>query len=523
MIGRRTAIGFALVAAGSLAVLWLSNLPLGVPGEWEWDRIPAARDEWAAVLLGCFLPGLIGGLYIALTLIGVRRLEGAPRWQIAAWLSGLTIGGFAWLWAVQDSPARPEYAMTKTAWALYFPGPEGYFDQARHQMRDVPSYLAGYEKLMAQGDVLHLGTHPPGLMLFHRGCINLCANVPAIRNFLLQTQPAAFKQALDVSEEVNRARPNGNRPNEITPNDRAALWLAAIITQTLAAAALIPIYLLVRRDHARPIAWLTASIWPLVPALAVFLPKSDALLPFFATLFLWLWLAGFRLGRLGLCFLAGATFWLAMFLSLAILPIGAAAALLTLWEAVICAKRERMSIRPRDWAARIGAAGIGWGLPVVALGVLFKLNLLGVWRLNYHNHAGFYHHYVRTYWLWLIANPIELVFALGAPLAIAAVLGVWFQLKSGWRRRAAGPAWCLTAVWLLLWLSGKNMGEAARLWLIVMPWAVWLAAGYFAACSEPTQPGDDGRLVNRAALLLLALEMIVCLGTVMRVAGFRWA
>jgi hypothetical protein len=67
------------------------------------------------------------------------------------------------------------------------------------------------------------------------------------------------------------------------------------------------------------------------------------------------------------------------------------------------------------------------------------------------------------------------------------------------------------------------MGEAARLWLILMPWAVWLAAGCFAACSEPTHPGDDGRLLNRAALLLLALEMIVCLGTVMRVTGFRWA
>ena len=68
----------------------------------------------------------------------------------------------------------------------------------------------------------------------------------------------------------------------------------------------------------------------------------------------------------------------------------------------------------------------------------------------------------------------------GRPLALAAVLGIYLQFKSGWRRRAAGPAWCLTAVWVLLWLSGKNMGEAARLWLILMPWPVWLAAGYFA-------------------------------------------
>ena len=151
------------------------------------------------------------------------------------------------------------------------------------------------------------------------------------------------------------------------------------VTQAFAAATLIPIFLLVARDHSRPVAWISASIWPLVPALAVFLPKSDALLPFFAMLFLWLWLEGFRLGRLGYCVLAGAIFWLAMFLSLAILPIAAAAFLLTLWESVFCTRAERLVIGPREWASRIGVAAVGWLLPVVALAALFKLNLLRVW------------------------------------------------------------------------------------------------------------------------------------------------
>ena len=79
MNGRRTAIGFTLVAAGSLAILWISKLPLGVPGEWEWDRIPVARGEWMAVVLGWLAAGVVGGLYIALALLGARRLEGAPR------------------------------------------------------------------------------------------------------------------------------------------------------------------------------------------------------------------------------------------------------------------------------------------------------------------------------------------------------------------------------------------------------------------------------------------------------------
>jgi hypothetical protein len=516
MNGRRTAIGFTLVAAGSLVVLWLTNLPLGVPGEWEWDRIPIARGEWLAVVLGWLAAGLVGALYIGFALVGARRVERAPRWQVAGWLAGLTLGGFAWLWVVQDSPADPAYRMAKTGWVLYFRGTEGYFDQARYVMRDVPSYLAGYEQVMAQGDVLHLGTHPPGLMLFHRGCIKLCESSPLLRDFLLRTQPASFREAIDQTEELNRGS-----PREITPSDRAALWLAALVTQALAAATLIPIYLLVARDHSRTVAWLTAALWPLVPALAVFLPKSDALQPFFGALFLWVWLEGFRLGRLGLCCLAGAILWLSMFLSLAILPIGAAAALLTVWEGLLCDRSERSVAAPRDWALRIGAAAIGWAIPIVALAGFFKLNLLRVWSWNYHNHAGFYQQNVRTYWLWLIANPIELAFALGAPLALAAILGIYFQLRSGWHRRAAGPAWCLAAIWLLLWLSGKNMGEAARLWLIIMPWPVWLASGYFAAYFETPQL-ESGRFSNRAALVLLAVQTIVCLGTVTRVTGFRW-
>jgi hypothetical protein len=66
------------------------------------------------------------------------------------------------------------------------------------------------------------------------------------------------------------------------------------------------------------------------------------------------------------------------------------------------------------------------------------------------------------------------------------------------------------------------MGEAARLWLIIMPWAVWLSAGYLTDPPSP-QPNQNGRVSNRAAILLLVLQLIVCLATVTRVTGFRWS
>jgi hypothetical protein len=403
--------------------------------------------------------------------------------------------------------------MAKSGWVLYYPAHEGYFDQARYVMRDVPSYLATYEKRMSQGDFLHLGTHPPGLMLFHRACINLCTASPALCDLLLRTQPASFRAALDVTERTERAGP---RP--ITPPDRAALWLAALITQAVAAAAVVPIYRFVRRTNLRTISWWTASLWPLVPALAIFLPKSDALLPFFGTIFLWLWLEGFRCGSLAICALAGASFWLAMMLSLAVLPIALAAGLMTLWEAVVCIPEERTGLRPRDWVARIGAAAAGWSLPVVLMWFISRINLLSVWQWNYRNHAAFYAHYGRTYWKWLLANPLEFGLAVGAPLMLAAALGFRSVLASGWRRRAMGPYWCLTATWLVLWLSGKNMGEAARLWLIVMPWPIVLTAGFFTPRLNAASGGRS--IPTRAAVVLLVCQMAVSIGTVTRVTGF---
>src|ERR1700685_4410023 len=231
MNARRTGIGLALVAAVSLAVLWLTNVPLGVPGEWTWSRIPLEPGESTLLVLGWLTAAVVGSLYVGLVALAAMRFEAASRPEVAAWLAALVAAGFVWLSVLQESPAQPEYASGKSGWVLYYPGPEGYFAQARYAIKDVPSYLAGYEARMAQGDVLHLGTHPPGLILFHRSCINSCASSPGLRELLLATQPASFRAAMDQTERTERT---GTRP--LTPADRGAIWLAALITQALAAA-----------------------------------------------------------------------------------------------------------------------------------------------------------------------------------------------------------------------------------------------------------------------------------------------
>ena len=179
---RQTGIGLALVAAGSLAVLWLTDISarrsgrVGLePHSRRGRRMDAAR-AW-------------------LVLRGRRRRtvsSGWPRSERFAWpqagrcgiggLAGGTVPRGLRLALGRAGEPRPH---RNTPWASragssITTAHEGYFEQARYVMRDVPSYLAGYEKRMAQGDYLHLGTHPPGLILFHRACINLCSGSPGL-------------------------------------------------------------------------------------------------------------------------------------------------------------------------------------------------------------------------------------------------------------------------------------------------------------------------------------------------------
>jgi hypothetical protein len=70
---------------------------------------------------------------------------------------------------------------------------------------------------------------------------------------------------------------------------------------------------------------------------------------------------------------------------------------------------------------------------------------------------------------------------------------------------------CVIAV---LWLSGKNMGEAGRLWLFLYPWVLWMSAGSWDDSPE--------RQTGRGAwYVALATQAAVAIVTVMSVQAFH--
>lgn len=534
----RVVYGLILCATvASLSVLWLSEMPLGVPGEWAWDRVASEPDSvWN--LIGA---AVAGALYVTVVRIGWKRLSREVRSaissvEICGWLMMLIAMAFAWLWIVQET-SPPRNRLGKAAFVLYYPSSSGYFTKARYDAPNAAAFLAGYEDLMRERDVLHVGTHPPGLFLVFHGLIKACENSSTLSAWLDATQPTSFREACDViAKNSLRSIP----PRPLLPLDRRVLWLATLLVMLSASLVVVPLYGVVRQTHGPAVAWLTASLWPAIPAAAMFVPKSDVVYALIGMMIVWTWLASVSRRSMVLALLAGVFAWGGLMCSLAFLPVFLFAALASWGHAMFaCASRREegpltLTLFPEDggegtrhvlmicgWFGILPrrcviAAGMGFAVPTLLVGWLTHVNLPAVWWMNYQNHAGFYQQYTRTYWKWLLINPLEFGFAAGVPVALLALASIVSLVKKCWSPLAMA-AWSMLFVWGMLWLTGKNSGEAARLWIVFLPWLVWLAGPWLADAET-----NSKQRWLRPAWILLAVQLGVCLLTVARVSGFHF-
>lgn len=557
MTRRASLIAIAVLTAASIALLWTSFVPLGVPGEWTWTRIEHAPSVlvWSLALVA-----ICGGVYVTAACVGERQLDHISRGEVALRLTLLAVAGFVWLTGVQ-SAALENVGLAKGPYVLFSRNSSGYFWQARYDVASTRDFLAGYESSIAvrgknvPSDIyLHLGTHPPGLTLCFRGLLDLCARFPGLVTALNALQPESVRRAFEAIEQD--ARREGK---EFGVQDAACLWLATLMVQAAAALTVVPLYLWLRTAEPRATAWRVTVLWPLVPALAIFLPKSDALFPLIGMTAAWLWRWGWTRGRLVPAALAGLTLCGGMILSLAFLPAAALIGVQTLADGPCGTRRmSRQPFRLSAWvrSALLAAAALaGFLTPVLLLHRFVGIRLLGVWLWNFRNHALFYEHFTRTYWKWLLANPVELSLAVGWPIVVLAFSAAKFLAErrpipeeplspvdgreggaepaatlqravegaSRWSRLRATALPATLCVWGLLWLSGKNMGEAARLWIFLMPWIV--------ACTSPAlRDFTPGPLAPSRPLLstrvlwwsALVLQLIVSAATVLRVDAFEF-
>ncbi len=548
---RRIAPWLAMISAvAGVLLLAAPRVPLGVSGEWVWTRhdLPVSMLEWCDRLLAPVTGAL---LVMGTAVAGERVLRKSGFLRSAGMLLLLILTSLIWQRLVLMAAPSPHREI-KPLWINYDKYASGYFFEAAFRMHSAASLLVGYEDRMREGDVLHVGTHPPGLFLFSWCALQATARSPTLVRILEVTRDRTSESLFrEIESRAGLARP-------LYRTELAALQLMAAVTQLSIAAAGVPLFLLAMRAYDRLTSWRVACCLVTIPGVLVFFPKSDVLYLLTMTSFLWLAVTSLTVPAVWSLWLsaagAGVVLCGCLLLSLAHLPGVAAVVLFAVLQHATAVdgrtgpRRSRMTefaalLRP---GRKTGALVILFGtflLTVVVWNVTTNCQLFRVWQLNLTNHAGFYQQSPRTWWKWLLLNPLELGFAAGLPLSVIALaggLGAVGRVSgravalrkcadrdlSGLLQASVGD--CLTTAlfltWMLLWLSGKNLGEAARLWCFLTPWVTMAAAGSDAGRRSPADCGKGLDAPAKFGItpwrLLLLLQLITAIATVGRVNGF---
>ncbi len=494
-----------VIGAGLLLAPWP---PLGVVGEWVWPRHPLPTD-FAEAVDRVIWPLICGSVVVAFCASGLRQIGRVGSMHRRLLLLGLTGLSFLWLNAVRQAAPSPHREL-RPVWILYDKYASGYFFEATFNVTSTRKLLAEYESRMAKGDVLHEGTHPPGLLLLNRGLLRLTAECPDVVRF---SEAVQSRETVRMFREVEAA---GQIARPLSASEFAALHLSSLLSTLIAAMTVIPVFGLTRRLTDSRTAWRAAALMITVPTIGIFVPRSDVLYACSGMFLAWTAIAAIltqrRIKRWLLAMLAGFILFGCLLLSLAHVPV-------LVMLAVFAAGFVALGLKERF--GRILETTVVTAASFLIVCEVWQYstdcNLFHVWRMNLANHAGFYSQSVRTWYAWFAVNPIELAMAVGLPMAAMAIVmlvqsmkGIRFwSPKSLTNGRLFAIACALT--WALLWLSGKNMGEAARLWCFLTPWCAMIAAQAVDSDAVNTQ---------KTWLVLLIAQLTVATITVGRVSGF---
>jgi len=484
--GGLTALASALVGAG----VWR----VGVPGEWQWPfyRFPA---RWS--LLGAVLAS--GAALVGLAAYGVSRRPTSRRFAgaLVAAMVLAALGLFASLDAL-----GPRGMVEEEAYVTVAPWVGGYYLESL-RVGSLREFLAGYDDYIRPipiNDPLrgHIADHPPGPIILHVLVNRFVGRVPAVSDLFYP------------GERTHRAieRELARRP--LARHEVAGIGAAAMLFRVLAALVVVPVYLLGRAVHSRRTGFLAAALSALVPALHVFSPYVDQVQPFLSALVLWLFWRAARSPHRGWAWsaAAGVSLFAALQFTLAFLALvftmAVAAGLMALAggasrrasEAAPAAREHGGRETVRDRLGRWGLLALGGVMgvlvPALASFVVLDYDVMNVWWLCFSKHAAFAETFHRTYWKWALFGPVEVALFVGPPVAC---LVVWRAARRAWgrlrkRAMAAGGVaeaflWALLATAFALNVSGKNLGEVARLWMFLMPLAAVAAAGELGRWRRP--------------------------------------
>ncbi len=485
------------------ALVWTQAWHIGIAREWQWPYFPRP-ESCAAAAPALFLCALMAAVVAIFLRHGLseRRSE-----IIAAGLcSALSLGII--LETAQALPSAPYDAYN----SIVAPWAGGYYAEAVH-VSDMRAYLKRYARMIPRlrvDDPIrgHIADHPAGPVVFHWAVNRALDHWPAAARWFT---PAGADAVIGLG---GRARPTtwrqvaGNLARwNLSDGEFAGIWASALLFRLGFWLALILVYLLVRDVCSRETALLALALSALVPSLHLFSPYPDLLFPLLAVAALYFWHCALRRGSVPWAALSGAITVVGLLWSMSLLATVAllgAYSLLAAWRGAGegCGGAGRSG-----WLRAICGWAAGFLISSLLPMLLFEYDVWSVWKTCLSQHATFAALFPRSYWAWTLFNPVEFAVFAGLPAFILLMLATAADFRRWWpdrRRRALSSLpWAVLVVLAALNFSGKNLGEVARLWMFLMPFAA--AAG---ACALVSQDGKRG-WISGAVLALAAVQLMV--------------
>lgn len=464
--GRRTAVG--LFIAGALLLLWVATAQprLGVPRQHEYPYRPRAR--WSALNF-LALMAVPAGLALAWTLTRHRELGRREQWLLVAAITvGCLILRFGAAYYTRSFPGA------ELGWPFLWKSTEGAYAAEVRRVATVRSFLGSYADQLAESGTpgrphrVHLDTHPPGIVL----------GFVALESFY----DARPKLAKDVADWTERNLPTSKF---LTVRQAYAIRhpLAVAMTATLLSLVLASLMPLAAFATARQLlpgepAVVATGLCALLTGTYLFSPSVDQVYPLL-TLLLCATAVRAAARRSVLWGLATGL----VLYGVAFVHVGFGLVMVVLALAALVAWREGSAeegggIRTLAAVCRRPAVGLlaGFLIPTLLLRLWAGYPTLRVIWLCARNNGRFYAEAGRTYWPWLPITPLEFVLSFGVGAAVVLVVGWLFEVRGVVRRRslvgASSPLLVAGTVLAALYLAGAARGEAARLWLFLMPLAM---------------------------------------------------
>jgi hypothetical protein len=432
------------LTAGSMLYLAL-RIPMGIPGEWGNPYHTSFPDAGQVLSFG-----LVMLLFLAAAFLFdwfSRRVKVAARAVLVAILTA-GYGGVLFSSAICGPMGRAELAVPAFEWNAC-----GLFQREATRISDPGEYLKRFPETLAKYGAdykatVRVNNNPPGTTMLFYGALRLSERAPWLPDFA-----------------AGLLFGSGFKPPTET---YAATVLGAWFLLVGAALAFVPAYLVASYFRAAP-SFFPAAVAMLALSLLLFTPDNDTLQ---VTFFLWMLYFCLRsrdghavLWGAGLGLVASVAFFFTLATAVVVLILVSCTAV------EIFLARTGLRQRLLFWAASALGLLVGFFALYAATGYNSFSSLLAC----YQNHEAFYLYYPRTYWKWLLYNPVEFLLFTGGPLFAVVLASLWCRPPSP---AAAAPsrahaAWCLLAaalaVLILLDISGKNSSEINRLWVFFMP------------------------------------------------------